>query len=81
MSEHKKKKSVTEQAGKLWAYDPYKVFDSRMGCIVAIALCIGFIVILGMNALLNHVWFSLIFVPLYLWIIVNRLRRLRNMHE
>lgn len=64
---------------KLVNYDPYKVFDSRRGCIMAVALCIAFITITVLNGALNGYWLSLVFVPIYLLIIRNRLRKLRTM--
>lgn len=64
---------------RLLSYDPYKVFDSRRGCATAVALSIFLIAVSVLNALMNSVWLSLVFVPFYLLIIRNRLRRLRIM--
>lgn len=81
MSEHTQKTKVEPESKlkKLANYDPYKVFDSRRGCIVAVALCITFILVSVFNGALNGNWLSLVFVPIYLLIIRNRLRKLRAM--
>lgn len=87
MSEHTKRTvkaapKITDNlgvSGKLFDYNPYKVFDSRHGCIMAIALCVFLIIVFVLNVVLNGKWLSLIFVPFYILIIRNRLRKLREM--
>lgn len=85
MSEHKLKQANQKSLeklglmGRLLAYDPYKSFDSRQGCILAIALCFACIAIFLVNAVVNKNWLSVIFIPLYLLIIRNRLKKLRSM--
>jgi hypothetical protein len=64
---------------QLSEYDPYKIFDSRKGCMVAVGGGIALIVITTLNAFLNGNWISLVFIPFYFLIIRNRLRRLRTM--
>jgi hypothetical protein len=58
-------------------YNPYKVFDSRRGCMVAVTVCIFLIIVFALNVVLNGNWPSLVMVPVYGLIIRNRLRKLK----
>jgi len=85
MSEHKLKQANQKSLeslgliGRLLAYNPYKAFDTRRGCVAAIALCFACIAIFILNFVINKNWPSIIFVPLYLVLILNRLKKLRSM--
>jgi hypothetical protein len=74
-----KRQAEESKLKKMVNYDPYKVFDSRRGCVMAVALSIFLVMVSILNAIMNSAWLSLIFVPFYLLIIRNRLRRLRTM--
>lgn len=56
-------------------------FNTKQGCIVAIAACFLFIAIFVANILVNHAWLNIVFIAAYAAVIANRLKQLRSLHD
>lgn len=54
-------------------------FNSKRGCITVIAASWAFIAIFIANIVLNHAWLNLVFIAAYGAVIMNRLKRLREL--